>query len=135
MKLPIKRALLSGIVIPGLGQFKNGDKLKGAIYLLASLLVVAGFLYKIAFIFSDYFQAMASFADPAFNASPNIQISVFFKNLMRTFLVWGAAGFLVWGASAADAYYSAKRKFGNIEENDLKDSAQRSRFTPGSNHQ
>ncbi len=120
MKLPIKRAILSGVIIPGLGQFKNGDKLKGAIYLLAALLVVAGLLTKTGYIFSDYFKAVAAYADPMTASSPAVEVKTFLGNLMKTFLVWGLAGLLVWGASAGDAYFSAKRKYGDIDERKLR---------------
>jgi hypothetical protein len=122
MNLPIKRALLSGLIYPGIGQFANKQRAKGFIFSAVATFVVAGLLWQFGMLFIGYFKAIGSLADPTLMVSPMATIKTFWTGLFRVLAFWGGLGAIVWVGSAVDAYYIAKMKYGDIDSTDLKSS-------------
>ena len=110
MKAPLKRALYSGLIFPGFGQFSNGQKAKGALFVVAALFVVFGLLGQFAYIFVDYFKAIGQLADPENMSPAMLPVKNLLYGILRLFLIWGVLGIVVWTYSTLDAYFVAKRK-------------------------
>lgn len=120
MNLAWKRALLSGLVLPGLGQYQNGQKIKGIIYFALVFIVVVGYVSQIGFLFSDYMQSILSLSDPASTVYPKEAVKTFFYGLLKCTAFWGIIGLIVWVSSGIDAHRVAIRKYGNVDESEIK---------------
>ena len=116
MKLAVKRALLSAVIYPGLGQIKNGQKIKGVIFMVVATALVVALLYKFGVMMGDYFRTIQSFADPAGDFSLQRSIFTFWGRMLKVFAFFLFMGLIVWGAAGLDAYLSAKRKWGDVDD-------------------
>lgn len=110
MKAPLRRALLSGLVLPGLGQWGNGQRIKGASFILAALIVVGGLLYQAFDLFLKYFQAIGQLSSPQAMIDPMQVYKTFVIGILHVFALWTALGLVVWTSSALDAYFTAKKR-------------------------
>lgn len=120
MKIPLKRALLSVLVLPGLGQYRNGQKIKGIVFFVFVVIIVTGYLTQIAFLFSDYFASIISLSDPASMVNPKETVKTFHYGLIKSTAFWGIAGLIVWISSGVDAYMVAIRLYGDVEKEEIK---------------
>ena len=110
MKTPMKRAALSVVVLPGVGQYQNGQKAKALFFALAALIIVVGLVFQIFQIFSDYMRFLSQLAEPDFVTTPMEALKGFWMQLLKLFLLWGTAGIVVWTAAGVDAYRTAKKQ-------------------------
>jgi hypothetical protein len=113
MKKSIKHALFSGLLLPGLGQLKNGDKIKAFVFFFLVIVIVGGFTYSIGTVMSSYFKALLNIETMGDTRSI---LGTYLTAVMKSFVYWGLAGSLVWGISALDAYLVANRKWGDKED-------------------
>jgi hypothetical protein len=113
MKKSIKHALYSGLLLPGIGQWKNGDKIKAYIFILFVVLIVGGFTYSMVVIMSGYFKALMNLEGVM---DPTAIIRTHLTAIMKSFVYWGLAGAIIWAASGLDAYLVAKKKWGDAED-------------------
>ena len=109
MRIAVKRALYSGLIIPGWGQMANQQKVKGAIFMFLAIVVLCGFLIHLGVAFIDYAKALGDLADPETFISTQEMMMRFFKQMMYALIIWTPVGLAIWIASAADAYWTAKK--------------------------
>jgi hypothetical protein len=120
LKLALKRAFLSAMIYPGLGQFKNGDKLKGWLFVFAATALVFSLLALSAIEITRYFKTVLAFSYPESPMSSLTLIGGFWGQLVGLFGWFLLMGILVWGAAGFEAYYTVKKRWGDIDESDVK---------------
>lgn len=103
---PLVPVLLSGLLWPGLGQLRNGDRLKGLCFALVSLLGFLGFLVRVA---RDATEALLEAREPMglldiLALAQDIRARHAAELSLLTLLL-----FLVWVASVLDAWWGARR--------------------------
>ena len=104
---PWPAVLLSALVWPGAGQVKNGERLKGVAFGLASLALLAFFAWRVA---TDATAALLEFQGP-----PSLLEMWGLAEEIRNRNAGQLAGLttllmLVWGSSVLDAWRGATRK-------------------------
>ncbi len=109
MKNYIKAPLLSGFVLPGLGQVVNQQIIKGLI-LMALITVI--FLILLVKVFIDLSAVMAEVVGPDLGLGPDtisrIVEGVRERNLNLLFFL-GGLGVSVWAYSVVDAFLTGRR--------------------------
>ena len=98
-----KALLLSGAMFPGAGQFYNGQKIKGAVFIALIIVFLAIFAYKTATGFNIYFQNALSFSELYPLDSPPERLSGG-KILIEAVIFGALPALVVWILSALDAY-------------------------------
>ena len=109
MKTPLKRALYSALILPGLGQWNNQQKIKGLLFMGAAIFVVGGLLWQFAGFFSEYFKAIGQLANPEFIEPPTQALKNVLLKMLTAMAFWTALAVVIWTASGLDAYYTARR--------------------------
>ncbi len=115
MKDYIKAPLLSGLVLPGLGQVVNQQIIKGLV-LMALITVI--FLTLLVKVFIDISAVMAEVVGPDLFLGPDsfsrIVEGVRERNL-NLFYFLGGSSFSVWVYSIIDAFRTSRRAFRESE--------------------
>ena len=116
MNLAVKSALLSGLVLPGLGQIYLKYYFRGVFYALTSLVTLSIIVVKILFWCQLLFEKIKSSANGNINLYDiRNQVNAILKNqnvLLYQFLTYVLMA--CWIISTIEAYYLGKKKHATL---------------------
>lgn len=115
MKKATKRALMSLLVLPGLGQIQNGQKIKGIVFMVVVIGLLAGFCVNIYDVMKVYFDSLLNFTSPESMQSSMEVMKNFLGGMSKAMMVWIFPALIIWAGSGIDAYFCAKKIYGKDE--------------------
>ena len=114
---PVEKSIIYSLVLPGLGQYANGQKAKAIVLMVLGLIIFTGMTVHLVIVLTGYIngymEAVFSIAEnTATIVSPQALIQKLLHQLVIICAIWGAPAVAIWGVATADAYVVAKRKLG-----------------------
>jgi hypothetical protein len=108
MKHSHKAMLFSAAIIPGAGQWINGQKRKSLIFMSLAIYLLAYLLIKFLLAYFSYIHMlMAGFDKMGLESSP---IEQFIQNFIPILWKYGAAIIALWIIGMADAWFFGKKR-------------------------
>ena len=109
MKKAVAHGLMSGLVLPGMGQIRNGQKTLGVVLAMIALAIFCGSIIHFGFVITDYAKQVGNFADPSYMGNTRAAITMLFKNIMKVLMLWIVPLIGVFVFSGIQAYQYAKK--------------------------